>query len=78
VTATVDTVAPDLDGDSDVDHKDFGLFQVCVTGPAGTIASGCESADFDSNNRVDLVDFGIYQNCISGVDVPATEGCDAH
>lgn len=64
---TVETATPcgdsagDMDGDGDVDLVDFGEFQLCFTGGAGTVAAGCECTDFDGDNDADLVDFGAFQ-----------------
>ncbi len=78
VTVTVHTVGPDLDGDADVDQGDFGLFQVCYTGPGGPISEpACEVADFEGDGDVDLGDFGILRGCMSGADVPADRNCES-
>jgi len=71
------TVAPDFDKDGDVDLEDFGMFQVCITGPDdGPPDPGCEQADFDNDNDVDLSDFGLFQRCMSGPNILADAGCD--
>ena len=71
-------VAPDLDGDGDVDSSDFTLFEACASGP-GVSHSGsptCLRADFDSDTDVDQSDFGTIQRCLSGDTVPANPLCD--
>jgi hypothetical protein len=57
---------PDLDGDGDVDLTDFGAFQLCYTGPGGSLDAGCECADSDSDNDIDLVDFADFQIAFTG------------
>ena len=77
ISVTPPTVAPDFDGDGDVDQSDFGHYQACVTGPsAGPPAPGCEDADMDGDTDVDLSDFGLLQRCFSGADIPADPLCD--
>ncbi|NLE62105.1 MAG: hypothetical protein GX616_27425 [Planctomycetes bacterium] len=71
-------VAPDLDGDRDVDNDDFDLFEACASG-SGVSHSGsttCEQADFDGDSDVDQSDFGIFQRCMSGENVQADPLCD--
>ena len=70
------TVAPDLDGDCDVDDDDFDLFQACSTGPAlGPVATGCIDRDFDEDDDVDQSDFAVFQRCLSGPNVEPIAGC---
>jgi hypothetical protein len=69
-------VEADLDRDTDVDLDDFGLFQVCITGPElGPYGPGCEESDFDDDGDVDQSDFGLFQRCISGAGTPADPTC---
>jgi formylmethanofuran dehydrogenase subunit C len=56
----------DCDSDGDVDLVDFGQFQLCFTGPGGSIAGGCSCSDFDGDNDADLVDFGQFQLAFTG------------
>lgn len=57
----------DLDEDGDVDQNDFGLFQVCITGPSlGPVQPGCEPADIDEDDDVDQSDFGLFQRNLTG------------
>ena len=72
------TLAPkpgDLDGDDDVDQADFGLFQVCYTGPGIPPSLPCLSRDLDQDNDVDQDDFGVFQACVSGPNQPADPQC---
>lgn len=73
ITLTVqpNTVAPDLDSDSDVDLGDFAVFQSCFNGPNRPPAqAGCEQSDFDSDSDVDLCDFAKFQTCFNGPNRP--------
>ncbi len=76
VTVTVETVKPDLDGDADVDQEDFGLFQVCYTGPGVPPTGDCVPADFSGDGDVDLYDFAVFRACQSGANTPADPQCD--
>lgn len=52
----------DFDGDGDVDLVDFASFQLCFTGPGGSVMPGpCERSDFDGDGDCDLTDFGQFQ-----------------
>lgn len=69
-------VPPDFDGDGDVDQSDFGMFQVCITGPdMGPPEPGCERADFDYDTDVDADDFEIFEFCSSGPAIAYPEEC---
>lgn len=77
LTVTLPPYAPvDFDQDGDVDHSDFGHFQVCLTGP-GTAQTlpACLPARLDNDEDVDLDDFGIFQRCFSGPGKPANVLC---
>ncbi len=65
----------DLDRDCDVDQEDFGLFQVCYSGPGIPPPAQCEFPDFDGDGDVDHDDFGTFQDCMSGPNVCADPGC---
>jgi len=75
VTLNLATVAPDFDGDGDVDQKDFGLFQVCLGAPGVRPAPACEQADLENDGDVDLSDFGVLQGCLSGTNVAPDPDC---
>ena len=81
----------DIDGDGDVDQVDFGLWQLCFTGPNGLgfDAGRCECLDRDDKNGdhlynppddgdgdVDMDDFAKFAKCYSGPGVPADKACD--
>ncbi|MHC4444051.1 MAG: DUF5010 domain-containing protein [Planctomycetota bacterium] len=68
-------VAGDFDGDGDVDHEDFGIFQACLTGNGQPVAADCLYADLDGDRDVDLEDFSVFRQCMSGPNVPAAIGC---
>ncbi|MHC4443433.1 MAG: sulfatase family protein [Planctomycetota bacterium] len=60
------TVDEDQDRDCDVDHEDFGIFQLCLSGTGVAYEPGCEDANLDGDNDVDLDDFTIFQACMAG------------
>ncbi len=77
------TVAPrpgppgDMDIDGDVDQKDFGLFQACLSGT--TVPQddpACADARLDGDSDVDYSDTAIFIGCVSGPQVPADWNCD--
>ena len=77
VNVSILTVAPDFDGDGDVDQADFGHLQECFTHP-GTAQNDpdCLDARLDDDDDVDLGDFGKFQDCVSGAGVKADKTCD--
>ncbi len=76
VTLTVITVRPDLDGDGDVDQKDFGAFQVCYSGAyVQQPDPACQPALLDIDDDVDQDDAGILLGCMHGADVLAPHDC---
>jgi hypothetical protein len=57
----------DMDVDGDVDLVDFASFQLCFTGPGGTVSEGgCALTDFDGDGDCDLVDFNAFQLAFTG------------
>lgn len=66
-------MAPDLDGDGDVDGDDVAVLRDCVSGPVVRHAGGatCTQSDLDADGDVDQADFGRFQRCYSGADRPA-------
>lgn len=67
---------PDLDRDGDVDQVDFGLFQVCFSGPdVAQQNPECQAARLDADLDVDQDDFGRLQTCFSGPHLPAAPSC---
>jgi hypothetical protein len=72
-------VAPDLDLDGDVDLRDFGEVQRCLTGSGVVVPTGspCEDADLDGDGDVDLDDATVLLDCMSGANVPADPQCAA-
>lgn len=65
VSITVKWASGDLDGDSDVDQSDFGIFQVCL-GSSAPIGSGCADADLNSDGLVNNSDFLLFKNYLTG------------
>lgn len=75
-TLSILTVRPDLDHDNDVDQADFGLLQVCLTGPVVPQNDpACQSARLDADQSVDLDDVMILLRCLSGDGVPPDPNC---
>jgi hypothetical protein len=74
----------DIDGDTDVDQEDFGLFQVCFSGqdlPADFNLCRCMNSDGtnpDSSIDVDQVDYAAFQACgvTSGPFIAANAACE--
>jgi len=75
-TLTVEAlVAPDLNGDCDVDSGDLSVFRSCLSGPGVAPGAGCYTSDFDADRDVDQADFGILQGCLSGSSVGPDPNC---
>lgn len=73
---TILTRRPDLDHDGDVDQVDFGLFQVCLTGPlVSQYDPACEEAKLDGDANVDRDDVTIFLRCVSGEGNPVDPSC---
>ncbi len=73
----------DADGDSDVDHSDFGVFQMCYTGTNGGVPSGegyeyCPCFDVEGvpGDDVDQADLAAFEACGSGPGITADDTCD--
>ncbi len=70
----------DADDDGDVDSVDFGLWQVCYTGPGDPEgkfdAANCQCFDRDDEDDVDAIDFQDFLSCWSGPAIPANPACD--
>lgn len=75
----------DADGDGDVDHLDFAIFQLCYTGanqgPVPTSPEYCKCLDSDGaggqpDNDIDQGDLTRFEACASGPGVPALVTCD--
>jgi len=77
VELTVETVAPDFDGDGDVDMEDFSYIQLCFTPPSTppALPPGCEDADLTGDERVNAADCAILQACLSGSNIFAHRAC---
>jgi hypothetical protein len=69
----IEFMAPDLDGDGDVDGDDWAVFRGCLAGPTVPRPAGvtCAQADLDDDGDVDQTDFARFQRCYSGKDNPA-------
>ena len=55
----------DLDGDGDVDLRDWAEFSRRFTGPKQPAIPGCERADMDRDADVDLEDFVLFQEALT-------------
>ena len=60
----------DADYDGDVDQDDFGVFQVCYTGPTGGVPAGCTCFNRVADNTIDGLDLNAFLNCFTGANVP--------
>ena len=76
------TVGGDVDGDTDVDLRDFSYWPECVTGPgSGPHGAGCDALDLEGDTDIDLDDFAGFQTafretlCGDGV-LESPEQCD--
>ena len=70
-------VAFDIDADGDVDHEDFGIFQLCYTGDSGIgYPRECACFDHDNDTDVDSIDFAAFTDCASAPMVLADPACD--
>jgi hypothetical protein len=63
----------DLDYDGDVDQKDFGLFQACLSGEGWSYPPGCAAADLEGDGDVDRTDIEAFKACLGGPGQPP--GC---
>jgi len=76
VQLTIETVEADFDRDGDVDQKDFGHLQACLSGPAIPQQDpGCLDARLDLGEDVDAADFVLLYRCLSGPGVPVDPNC---
>jgi hypothetical protein len=70
----------DADGDGDVDHDDFAIFQRCYTGPGGGIPTideyACSCFDRNDDGSIDQQDFIAFKDCAGGPDLPPAPGCE--
>jgi len=69
-------VPPDFDEDGDVDLADFGMLQVCFSGP-GTPQNdpACAHARLDGDSDVDQDDLALFMDCFEGADIPSDPDC---
>jgi hypothetical protein len=63
----------DFDWDGDVDQKDFGHIQACLSGPGVTYGPGCQDADLTVDGAVDGADLDRFLSCVNGAGRPP--GC---
>jgi hypothetical protein len=70
-------VAPDFDGDMDVDQADFGHFQACYSSPGlAPTDPTCRDALLDGDNDVDGADFAVFLRCLSGAGISPDPDCE--
>ena len=62
----------DKNGDGAVDQNDFGALQVCYTGDAGGVPTGCACFDTNNDGAVNGTDVTAFLNCWTGPNVPWT------
>lgn len=71
-----------VDGDTDVDQTDFGIWQLCFSGADIPSMLGCECFDRPTaglsygDNDVDADDLAAFQACVGGPTVDANPKCD--
>ena len=76
VKITVETIIVDSDGDGDVDQRDFGHFQACLSGTAVTQNDpDCQNARLDGDTDVDSNDLAVFLGCLSGPNSPPIQDC---
>lgn len=69
-------VKADFDEDGDVDQKDFGHFQSCLSGSSlSQDDPECQNTKFDGDSDVDENDFALFRQCISGAGVSVDPDC---
>ncbi|MDM8008901.1 MAG: phosphodiester glycosidase family protein [Phycisphaerae bacterium] len=74
--ARLNIVKPDFDEDGDVDARDFGHLQVCMTGLAVPVQDpDCMDARLDADSDVDQADVAKFMNCLSAQDQPYDVTC---
>ncbi len=75
-TLTLTTLSGDFDNDGDVDMKDFGLLQSCLSGQGVALSgAGCSVARLDQDGDLDQDDVGYFQQCLTGPNVLGTPTC---
>lgn len=74
-TLTLTTLTGDFDNDGDVDMKDFGQLQGCLSGPGVAYASGCDAVRIDQDADIDQSDVEFFQLCLSGPNVAGNALC---
>jgi len=76
VRVTVETIIMDFDSDGDVDQRDFGHFQTCLSGTAVTQNDpDCQNAKLDGDTDVDSNDLAVFLGCLSGPGLPPIQDC---
>ncbi len=70
---TTAVIPGDSDEDGDVDQKDFGYFQACLSGTGQAPQPDCGRADLDADGDVDKTDLAQFSSCLGGPDQPP--GC---
>ncbi len=76
VRVVITLTRPDFDGDNDVDHADFAMFQACFSGAYPASAGFCNDlADLNDDEYVDAADNVLFEGCASGAGVPFNHDC---
>jgi hypothetical protein len=69
-------VAPDFDGDMDVDQADFGHLQACYSGMGQPqMDPGCRDTLLDGDSDVDGGDATVFLSCFSGPSLAPDPDC---
>ncbi len=61
-----EVVASDCNEDGVVNTIDHNSFENCLSGPAGSLISGCACFDFDGDSKITLEDFATLQEMFNG------------
>lgn len=56
----------DCEDDGDVDLFDYDKFEMCLTGPDGSVSVECRCFDIDGSGAIDISDFAAKQRAFTG------------
>jgi hypothetical protein len=76
VAITIETARADFDRDGDVDLRDLGHMQDCLSGISKPQTDpSCADARLDNDADVDRNDMALFLSCLSGPDSPPDPEC---